>query len=153
MNLKKEYEERAKEIDSTGKEPTGSVGGMTRRVQFARVAFVAFAVAFAICVTIQVFIAGLAVFVNPVHWARHRSFVHFFEFLPLVLLVLSLVGRLPRAMHWQSTGLFGLIFVQYFTANIGTILPWVAATHPVVALLLFWLSIRIVPKAWQLAAR
>ena len=150
MNHKKDH---TTEVDSVGTEPTGGGEKRSRRIRWARLAFICFAMAFAICVTVQVFIAGLAVFVNPVNWARHVTFVHLFEYLPLVMLVLSLVGRLPTSMHWQSAGLFGLIFVQYFTANMGAVLPWAAAAHPVVALVLFWMSVAIVPKAWQLAVK
>ena len=77
------------------------------------------------------------------------SFVHYFELLPVIMLILSFAGRLPRTMRWQSLALFALIFVQYFTANIRGMLPWAAATHPVVALLLFWLSVKVAREAWR----
>ena len=112
-------------------------------VRFARGAFMLVAITFALCVVIQVFLAGLAVFVSPLNWVRHINFVHFFEFLPLLMLLFSFVGRLPKALRGQSAALFVGIFVQYFTANIGSKLPWAAALHPVVAMGIFWLAITV----------
>jgi hypothetical protein len=117
--------------------------------RFARGAFVFFAAVFLLCIGIQVFMAGLAIFENPVYWAWHRSFVHFFELLPLILLGLAFAGRLPAGLRWQSAGLFALIFAQYFTANVRAVLPWAAATHPVIALGIFWVAARTLMDAWR----
>jgi hypothetical protein len=106
-------------------------------------------VVFLLCVIVQVFLAGLAVFVTPVHWAQHTRFVHIFEFVPLLMLLLSAVGRLPVRLRWLSVALFALVFVQYFTANIGAYLPFVSALHPVVALILFWLSLHVMQQTRQ----
>jgi Family of unknown function (DUF6220) len=110
-------------------------------------AFLGLAVVFALCVAAQVFIAGLAVFVTPVHWAQHTAFVHIFEFVPLLMLVVSAVGRLPVRLRWHSAALFALVYAQYFTANIGGLVPLVAALHPVVALVIFWLSLHVAQEA------
>ena len=48
----------------------------------------------------------------------------------------------------RRVGLFGGIFLQYFTANIGGKLPWAAALHPVVAMVIFWLAITVARNAW-----
>jgi hypothetical protein len=109
--------------------------------------FLGLAAVFALCVAAQVFIAGLAVFVTPVHWAQHTAFVHIFEFVPLLMLVVSAAGRLPAHLRWQSAALFALVYAQYFTANIGGLAPLVAALHPVVALVIFWLSLHLVQEA------
>ncbi|NTU78783.1 MAG: hypothetical protein HGA45_05170 [Chloroflexales bacterium] len=110
-------------------------------------AFLSLAVVFALCVVAQVFIAGLAVFITPLHWAQHTTFVHIFEFVPLLMLVVSAVGRLPARLRWRSAALFALVYAQYFTANIGGLAPLVAALHPVVALVIFWLSVHVVQEA------
>lgn len=123
----------------------------SRQVRPMHVAFVILAAIFAMCITIQVFLAGLSIFVDPIHWAKHTAFVHMIEFVPLLMLVLSFIGRLPVKLRWQSAALFVLVFVMYFTANFISVSPIVAAFHPVVALALFWLSIRIVPLAWRLS--
>lgn len=117
--------------------------------RFARLAFVIVAAALAIGVAIQIFIAGLATFVNPLHWARHAAFVRILELLPLLMLLLAFLGRLPARVKWQSAALLGLIFVQYFTANIAGQLPWVAAIHPLIAMVLLWAAARLATTMWR----
>lgn len=126
---------------------------LTRGVRIFHIAFACLATIFAVCIIVQIFIAGLAVFVSPVNWMRHRMFAHLFNALPLIMLILSFVGRLPRKIGWKSFGLFVLMYTMYFTANITVILPFAAATHPLIAMLLFWISISIVMKAWPLAMK
>lgn len=118
--------------------------------RIGKISFVSLSVLFVLCIIGQVFLAGLAVFVNPGNWPIHEMFVHLFEFIPILMLVMSLVRRLPRWAIWQSAGLFGLIFVMYFTANITPVLPWAAAAHPVIAVLLFWMSITVMKRAWKM---
>lgn len=121
--------------------------------QYARMAFALLAAAFALCVAVQVFLAGMAVFVNPLNWARHTGFVHVFELLPVVMLALAFAGRLPAALRWQSAGLLGLIMVMYATANMGGRVPWAAAAHPVMALAVFWVAAVVVGNSWRLVIR
>jgi hypothetical protein len=120
---------------------------LSGRVRWARRGFVLFSGLFAICVVIQVFIAGMAVFVDPANWNLHTTFVHIFELLPLVMLVLAFIGGLPRTLKWLSVGLFVLILVQYATA-IGFSASLVAAIHPVNALVIFWLAVFTTRRAW-----
>ncbi|MBV7504533.1 hypothetical protein KW850_04535 [Bacillus sp. sid0103] len=122
----------------------------TQRFRLCRISFALLSSLLVCCIVGQVFLAGLAVFVNPSNWAFHEGFVHFFEVIPILMLVVSLVGKLPRWAIWQSLGLFGLIFVMYFTANITPVLPWAAAAHPVIAIMLFWMSVTIHKKAWRM---
>jgi putative tricarboxylic transport membrane protein len=110
-------------------------------------AFLGLAIVFALCVAVQVFIAGLATFVTPSHWAQHTMFVHIFEFVPLLMLVVSAAGRLPARLRWLSAALFLLVFAQYMTANLRGLAPLVAALHPVVALAIFWLALHVVLEA------
>lgn len=124
----------------------------SKRIHFGRICFTLLAIIFALCVVSQVLLAGLATFVNPVNWAKHTTFVHLFGFnLPVLMFIMAFVGNMPRWAHWQSAGLIGLIYAMYFSANITAVLPWAAATHPVIALVIFWMSIIIVSKAWRLA--
>ena len=120
-----------------------------RRGHIARVIFVVLAALFAACVVAQVFIAGMAVFVNPLNWRWHTTFIHIFEFLPLLMLIISFVGRLPAAQRWQCAALIALIYAQYFTANVATVLPFAAAAHPVNALVIFWLATLLLSRAWR----
>jgi hypothetical protein len=85
----------------------------------------------------------MAIFNDAGQWSSHVAFVHFFEFLPILMLIFAFAGRLPGALRWQTVALFALIFTQYFTAN----LPGAGAFHPVIALVLFWLSFKVARRA------
>ncbi|MFC4599930.1 DUF6220 domain-containing protein [Cohnella hongkongensis] len=91
------------------------------------------------CIVAQTFIAGMALFQDSTHWKAHVLFVHFFEVVPLLMLVFAFAGRLPVRTRWLSLALFGLIFIQYMTAN----LPAAGAMHPVIALALIVLSLHV----------
>lgn len=125
-----------------GRQPTGAADRPTPRVRWARAAFSVLAFLFLICVGVQVFLAGMAIFVSPVWWRWHTRFVHFFELLPILLLALAFVGRLPRGTRWLTIGVFLLLVLQYASINVGRDLglPAVAALHVVNALLIFWVA-------------
>lgn len=115
----------------------------------ARYLFLTAAAAFFLSTLAQVFLAGMAIFDNPANWGRHVSFVHVFEFLPLIMLLVGWLGRVPKNLLWLSAGLFGLIYVQYFNANFRPVSPVVAATHPVTAMLVVGMAYATMIKAWR----
>ncbi|WLD94642.1 DUF6220 domain-containing protein [Alkalihalobacillus sp. AL-G] len=113
------------------------------RVQVSRIAFLVSACAFTVCVVIQTFLAGMAIFDNPSHWTHHTTFVVWFQLIPIVMLILSFTGNLPKPIRWQSVGLFVLIVpLQYISIHI----PGLGAIHPVIALILFALSFNVIRK-------
>lgn len=116
-----------------------------RGATFSACTFLALAWALVACVVVQTFLAGMAVFGDPAHWQSHRTLVHFFEFVPLLMLGFALAGRLPSLLRWSSLILFALIFAQYATAHA----PGAGALHPVIALVLFWFSFFVATKAWK----
>ncbi len=118
----------------------------SKRIHVARVIFALLTGLFTLCLIIQLFIAGLAIFVDSTFWPRHTLFAHIFDKIPLLMLLLSFLGRFPVKIRWYSAALFGLVFVMYFTANIRPILPWVAATHPVVAVGMIGLALLVMVK-------
>lgn len=114
------------------------------RIRYLRFAFFLLAWIFALCIVIQVFIAGMAIFDDPENWRKHTSFVHLFEFVPIVMFILGFPARLSKVMIWGSLGLYALIFAQYATANLGS------ALHPVIALILFWGSFAIARRSFRI---
>ncbi len=118
----------------------------SKGIRLARMIFAFLAGLFTLCLIIQLFIAGLAIFVDSVFWPRHTLFAHIFDKIPLLMLLLSFLGRFPVQIRWYSAALSGLVFVMYFTANIRPILPWVAATHPVVAVGMIGLALLVMMK-------
>lgn len=128
--------------DSSVEEPVST------RVRVAQYGFLLLAGFFAICVVIQVFIAGMAVFVDPANWNMHMTFVHVFEFLLIPILILAFLGRLSRELKWLPVGFWTLIGLQYATAE-GFSASLVAAIHPVNALVIFWLAVFMTRRAWH----
>jgi mercuric ion transport protein len=120
-------------------------------VRIGRIGFLLFSMFFAAAVLAQVFVAGAAVFVNPVNWARHVEFVHYFGFMvPVLMVVFAGIGRMPRRYLVQVLALMVSIFLMYFTANITRTLPWAGALHPVIAIMIAGQAWMIVKNAWNL---
>jgi putative tricarboxylic transport membrane protein len=134
--------------DATSSEGPTRDDRLPTRVRLVRGGYVLFAGLFVVGVLIQVYIAGMAVFVNPARWNLHASFVHVIEWIPLVMLVLSFPGRLPRELKLLPVGLFVLIIVQYATA-LGFSDSLVAAIHPVNALVIFGVAVVTTRRAWR----
>ena len=88
---------------------------------------------------VQVFFAGLGAF-GGASWELHVAWGHSFEFLYLLLLLLSLVGRMGKRVILLSLLLFVLIWVQVLLPALQTSLPVVSALHPVNALVLIFVT-------------
>ena len=119
-------------------------------VRWGRWGYLALAWILVGCVVAQVFFAGLAIFVDPADWALHTSFVHAFEFLPVLMLPLVFLGRLPHLMRWLTALLWVQIMFQYASANSGGTM---AALHPVNAMLFFWVAVTLAMRAGRSVRR
>jgi hypothetical protein len=101
---------------------------------------------FVACTVVQVFLAGLGVFAGYSNFYTHRDFGYAFGLLTLVLIVLAVVGRLPRRMVLGSVLLLVLFALQSAFIAFRTESPGIAALHPVngflIALLAVWLGLR-----------
>ena len=115
--------------------PTQAESG---RKRYSRVVFAALAWVLVVCVVVQVFLAGLIVFEGE-YIEDHRTFVHAFEFVPWIMLLLVFIGRLGRTLAIHSFVIGILIGLQYAFAEASN--GNVGALHAVNALLIFWLAI------------
>ncbi len=113
-----------------------------------RVIFVIAAYLLALCILIQVFLAGLSIFASPTYWTFHKTFVVYFESLPLLLMILALLGRTRHALVWFSLLLEVQIALQYVFVYLPVSV--VAALHPVNAVIMFWLTIYVARRAMKL---
>lgn len=121
------------------------------RVRVGRVIFLTLTALFTICILVQVYLAGMAIFINPGAWVKHMMFVHLFGFnLPILMVIFAVVGSMPRWAYWKLLGILVSTFLMYFTTHINAILPWMGPIHPVLAILLFVLSCSIFIKTWGL---
>ena len=118
----------------------------------ARVLYIILAWLLALCILVQVFLAGLSIFVSPVLISLHVSFVHFFEGLPLLLLICALCGRLPRSISLLSLLLIVQIALQYAFIRLSGQLgrAAIAACQPVNAVSMFWVTLYVARRTTSL---
>ena len=121
--------------------------GISVLVRLARFFYALISSVFVACVLVQVFFAGVGAF--GADWQWHLTFVHLFGALPLLMVPAAFVGRLSWGSRLLPFGLVVLIGVQYATAN--SAVP-AAAFHPVNALLIFWVGLLVVRRAWSAVA-
>lgn len=124
------------------------VGGLAR---WGRIAFVSVTGLLLAAIALQVFLAGMSIFADATWWQIHMLTGALIEILPLLLIALAFLGRLPRAYPLVSVLLLGQVFLQYAFIEIGANAgaPWLAALHPVNALALFLVGLLLLQKAWR----
>ncbi|MGG3506128.1 DUF6220 domain-containing protein [Paenibacillus lautus] len=105
--------------------------------QYARLGFSILNVLFAICIALQVFLAGFALFVDSTQWGMHGNFAMYFAPIPVLLFILSFPARLPKGIKMKSLVLIGLILLIFATAVFSEEIGFAAAAHPVISLGLF----------------
>jgi hypothetical protein len=96
----------------------------------------------------QVFFVGLSLFTGQALWGTHRDFGHTLGVFPLLLLILAYLGRVPRQdtlLVWLQFGVY-LVQAEVFAA-IRDSIPFLAAFHPVLALVLFALALMVALRA------
>ena len=118
-------------------------------MQIARAALPILAWAFLGLITIQVFLAGVGLF-GAGTMAGHRDFGYLLSLLPLFLVIAAAVGRAGRLV-WLAGALLVLTFVQTLLPLLKADLPYIAALHPVNALVLAALTATIARRARGLA--
>ncbi|MFC5470882.1 DUF6220 domain-containing protein [Cohnella suwonensis] len=115
-------------------------------VVISRLMFKAMVLIFAICILIQVFLAGLAVFWDSAQWASHTGFSRLLIIVSILILVMSFVARLPLSLRLRSAGLFGIIILIAVSAKLPSGIGYLSALHPVLALLLFFGTVSLIRK-------
>ncbi len=108
---------------------------------WTRILYLIVAWLFPVAILIQVFLVGLSLFTGQAYWSTHRDVGHTLAVLPLLLVILAYLGRLPRSekrLIWLQFGVY-LVQAEVFAA-IRDVAPFLAAFHPVLALVLFALS-------------
>jgi len=118
-------------------------------MQIARAALPILAWAFLGLLAIQVFLAGVGLF-GAGTMAGHRDFGYLLSLLPLFLVIAAAVARAGRLV-WLAGALLVLTFVQTLLPLLRADLPYIAALHPVNALVLAALTATIARRARGLA--
>lgn len=129
--------------------PTGAtMKSPSLLVRMFRIFYALLATGFVVCVLVQVFFAGMGAF--GADWSYHVTFGHLLEPLPLLMVPVAFVGRLPLALGLLPLLLMVLIGAQYALASAAV--P-AAALHPVNAVLIFLTCLFMARRAWTAVAR
>ncbi|MFF2445714.1 DUF6220 domain-containing protein [Neobacillus sp. NPDC058068] len=112
----------------------------------ARMVFKAMLRIFAICILIQVFLAGLALFWDAAQWTSHIGFAKLLIIVSILIFVISFIARLPLSFRLRSAGLIGIIILIAVSAKLPSGIRYLSALHPVLALMLFFGSVSLAQK-------
>ena len=117
-------------------------------VKWIRILYLIIAWLFPVAILVQVLFVGLSLFTSQTYWDAHIGLGHTIGILPILLVILGYLGRLPRRtiiLTWLALGTY-LIQAEVFAA-IRADVPLFAAFHPVLALVLFALALMIALQA------
>ena len=108
----------------------------------ATTAFYALGLLIAVGVVVQVFLAGLGVF-GAESFDAHEAFGWMLHTAAIVVFLLALVGPRTGRTIGLGFGLLALMTIQIFFVGARDDTPYVAALHPVFALLVLGLAFHI----------
>ena len=115
-----------------------------------RWAYAALAWLFVAGVIYQVLLAGLFLFDPTSSSKAHIDFGYSLSLAPVLILVAGAIGRVGSRLLLWTAALLVLAFVQASLPSLRDGTPFVAALHPVNAMLVFWLALTIGMRAWAL---
>lgn len=120
-------------------------------VSGARYVYAALVWAYVVGILVQVFLIGLALF-DPAHdFEPHIGLGWLLHLVPILLLIVGAVARVGARLLWWNTALLVVQFIQPILATLRDDQPVVAAFHPVLAVIIFWLALTLGFRAWRLA--
>jgi hypothetical protein len=115
-----------------------------RIAQIARRLHLLLAWVFVGCLVVQVLLVGLDLFeVTGPDAHVHRNFAYTYGWLAPAMVLLAVVGRLPRLRLGQTVALLVLFALQTYLPSVADAAPWLAALHAVNALVVVWLATHI----------
>jgi uncharacterized integral membrane protein len=117
------------------------------RIRSVRFVYGLLAAGYLVCVILQVFLAGLGLFVNTGDLQLHRVFANYFELGSILMFLLSFFGRIRGGLRWYTLGLFALTSLQHLT--IQAFSGSFRALHTIDALLLFGISLYLTKRSWS----
>ena len=126
------------------------VDDTTMARSFARTrAFPVLAWVFVAALAIQVFFAGMYVFVGASNIELHRTMAHVIGLLTIALVAAVFIGRADRSDKRLTFGVVGLLILQGMLVHVG---QWfglwtIAALHPVNALVLTYAALRLAQRS------
>jgi len=99
---------------------------------------------------VQVFLIGIALFGTAHDFAPHVNLGWILHLAPILLLIVAAIARVGSRLLLWTAALMVVQFIQPILATLRNDQPIVAAFHPVLALIIFWLAFTIGLMAWRL---
>ncbi len=121
-------------------------------MQIVRYAFATVAIAIVLALAYQVFLAGLALFAGGT-WQSHVDVGYLVALLPVLLIPLAWFARAGRDTVVLTVILLVVAQVQTFLPLARDGAPWVAALHPVNAMLVLGAAVVVAQRAVGLVRR
>ena len=103
--------------------------------------------AYVAMIGVQVLLAGMYVFAGPELLFLHKTFAHLFIATSLVIFLSAFAGRLRAPARRDAAVTVGLLTIQGLFVHALVISPFIAAFHPVNALLMFWWAVSTAKRA------
>jgi Zn-dependent protease with chaperone function len=119
-------------------------------VSGARYVYLGMVWAYLAGILMQVFLVGVALFGTAHDFEPHIGLGWILHLVPILLLIVAAVARVGSRLIWWNVALLVVQFIQPILATLRNDQPVVAAFHPVLALIIFWLAFTIGLKAWRL---
>lgn len=132
---------------------SSSADGVSGRAgpRWAQLAYAIAGGIFALGVLAQVFLAGGAIFAGSGWWPAHAMFGMILSLGPIVLLALAFAARLGARAIWLTALLLALVVVQSMLPSLPV--EFLAALHPVNAVIIFALACLLTLRVWERIAR
>jgi hypothetical protein len=119
-------------------------------MQTWRYLFAAAAVVYLVGVLVQVYLIGAVLFAGG-SAEDHRNLGYWLSLAPAIPLLLAWLARAGQRTVLLCAALLVAAFVQSILPSLRDGAGWLAALHPVNALLVFWLSLLVARHAVRLA--
>lgn len=119
-------------------------------VSAARYVYLGMVWAYLAGILVQVFLVGVALFGTAHDFEPHIGLGWILHLVPVLLLIVAAVARVGSRLMWWTVALLVVQFIQPILATLRNDQPVVAAFHPVLALIIFWLAFTIGLQAWRL---
>jgi hypothetical protein len=117
--------------------------------RFSRPVHLVVAGLFVIGLFVQIFLAGMGVFAGSANFETHRGFGYALIFLPVVLIVTSILGRFGARHVVASAIMVGQFILQSVLVAMRDSTPEVAALHPVNGVVILLIASWLLRDAWR----
>jgi hypothetical protein len=119
-------------------------------VSGARYVYLALVWLYLVGILVQVFLAGMGLFGVARDFEPHVGLGWLLHLVPILLLIAAAVAKVGPRLIWWNVTLLVVQFIQPILALARDDAPVVAAFHPVLALVIFWLALSMGLMAWRL---